>query len=415
MKIPVWAFGLAVLAAVQLPAREYSPQEILALAEAGPAVLEARAAAAESAARAVKEGRDFMDAILGYNLMELGLGDAFSPDMLVHKFSLKQDLPTSGRLKHAGAAARKEAQGAEAGAQALIRERRKMILTLVSDWAWGGTIASNRRREAGYLRNLLDLARTQYVSGAVNYAVLSELEIKSVQAENMALDFEKENGLRLIELQNLAGLRDPDFSLKPSVFPTELKELDRLGVEALYKAYLEANPERRMRSLELERLNDLRDKAASSFIPDLGLMTEFNYRPGGGSTFGLGLEINISGLSLEAKQAELSAAEKAVQRTQAALARAELETFHRLQSLLLRIKSQARQLEQLAGRALKVGEENVTHMLQEFQLQKADLASVFGAVRMAFEVRDQYAVGLGRVYADLFELEALTGQKYYSF
>ena len=412
----IFFLGLLTATAGSLAAKEYSFSEILALSKESPAVREAEAGAAESSARARKEGKDYMDLVLGYSYMDLSTGGSgLSSEMAFHKFTLKQGLPTSGRLKAAGSAARFESSMAETNVSFLLRERKRQIATMVSSYRWGREIAANRRREVDFLKRLYESAQAQYVGGLLNFSSLNELEIKRIQAENMALDMEKEAELRLLEIQSLAGLRDPDFRLKAGEFPLDFSAASHLEVEPLYQAYLRDNPERGMRSFAIERRKALRDAAKSSFFPDIELMTEFDYRPAGGSTFGVGLEINLPALSFGAKTAGVAAADQAGRVVRERQSQADLEAYNRIRALLLRIDSQLRQLNLLAGGALKAGEENISHMIQEFQVRKADLDSVYGSVMMTFEIRNQYYGLADRIYADLFELESLTGERKYIF
>ena len=405
--------GLAAWAAPSLAAKDYSFAEILALSGEGPAVREAEAGTAEAAARAKKEAGDFPDAVLGYSYMDLGAGPSGpTAEMAFHKFTLKQGLPVSGRLRAAGAAARLEAAMAQNNVLSLVRERRKRLATLVSSYHWGKEIVENRRRETAFLDKLFESAQAQYVGGLVNLSSLSELEIRRVQAETMTLELERENALKLLEIQGILGLKEEDFRLKDESFSLNFV-FSKVKAEDLYLAYLKASPDRGSMNLEVERGIALTEAAKSSRYPDLDLMTEFDYRPAGGSTFGVGVEINLPLLSLGAKSAGIEAAEQANRGARERLARSDLEASSRIRALVLKADSQARQLDLLATRALKTGEENLSHMIQEFQLRKADLGKVFDAAVMTFELRNQYYGLADRLYADLFELEALTGERLY--
>lgn len=414
-------FLLFLVPIAPLFAGDYTTAELLkAMEERNPALAEAGIVQSAAEAAYKREKNDLMDLMATYNLMDLkpaALGDFAA--MSVHKLTLRQPLPLSGRLSAAGKSAAAEIAGAAFERDALRRELRLRLLSDVSLYRWRALRAANLTRQSDILQELLETARTRYVNGRLSFTNLNEWEIEAIEAENELLEVQRDMEQALSRIKEVSGIEDTDFGLEPfnpreEVAGPAVTGQEPVGelpaFEALYQNYQETSPERGAMQARVEAAQGEFERKRSAFFPDAGLMAEVSLRPSDGElSIGFGVEVALPIFSAVSKDAGAEQARQEALGREKALEGLDLRSRHRLERLASAYVASARQGQFLGERAAKLSEENILHMIREYQVEAADLEDVFRAVISSYELRNRYFRVREEAETTLWEIEALSG------
>lgn len=362
--------------------------------------------------KVLAEQSDLMPLRLGYSLMDLQPTSLEFLGLASHRFTVNQELPVTGRLEAQSAMAQSELGSRIASLDAMVRERSLALDKALVMYQVQARILENLQTQLELVQQLLLAAKIQYSTGKLSYSSLVSLQIKAadLEVEQKARDQARQESL--LEVQELAGIDDPDFSVKvlPLAPPTSGWPL--VDLASLVSVTSKDNPQKAV-------LLKGRDAALASVTweeakayPDLGIMAETTFRGMDGALiFALGVDIGLPVLGAKGIAAKIEVAKGEAEVLERRVAAIDLALKKQLERLVRSRTANLAQIALLEEKAIRPGQENIAHMFREYQVQGTDLQAVVDAVFTSFELKNRYYELVAEVYGIDFELEALSGSE----
>lgn len=362
--------------------------------------------------KVLAEQSDLMPLRLGYSLMDLQPTSLEFLGQASHRFTVNQELPVTGRLEAQTAMAQGELGSRAATLEAMVRERSLELDKALVMYQFQTRILENLQTQRELVQQLISAAKIQYSTGKLSYSSLVSLQINAadLEVEQKAQDQARQESL--LEVQQLAGIDDPDFTVKVLPLAPPTLGWPSVDLTLLVSAALADNP---LKAVLLKS----RDAALASVAweeakayPDLGLMAETTFRGMDGALiFALGVDIGLPVLGSKGVEARIEAARGEVEVQERRIAALDLSLKKRLERLVRSRTSNLGQIALLEEKAIRPGQENIAHMFREYQVQGTDLQAVVDAVFTSFELTNRYYELVAQVYGIDFELESLSGSE----
>jgi len=384
----------------------YSVAQLIAGIDKSYAIRESDAAAAGMALKKDAVG-GAGDLRLGYELM-----DAPNPDMLTHRFSLKQELPLWGKR-----ARRRAAAGTEEVAARLMKtdralELRQALLGNLIEYYYARRIERIRGEELELLRRFAESAKGKYSTGVTTFSALSRAEIEAAQTESMAASMKAMADIAENRVFDLIDLDSGDAAIGLFVPRTRADAIKTLDAPTLYRKALDHLPSLAAAANDIERAKRDKESAAAELLPDLMLEFSYSYKPASESpnSFSVGMEINLPALSLSAKNAEIAMAAKRTEERTARLAGAKNDLHRSIRKNLAEIADYGRRIDIYEQRIRGLRTADLDNLLSAYAVDKADFDMVLEALRMRFDAEISDSENRRSQALALLELEYMTGE-----
>jgi outer membrane protein TolC len=328
------------------------------------------------------------------------------------RLTLTQELPVSGRLEAQGRAAQAFADREDASRDQTVRDKLLAFDREVFQYRLDRQILENLDAEIWWIDQLNRAVKIQYATGKVSYSVLLSLQIRSADLEATRLARRLDLQTSLLDLQELAGLDDPNFQVTTPSLDVPVGGWPVLSVASLVQGARANSPQRQALVRDREAAAAGADLERAKAYPDLGLMAGAAWQGMTGKLlFSVGVDWGLPLGSGEAVGARIEAADLQVTSQDQAVTALDQALKKRIQRLVATRQANLDQLTLLDDRALRAGQDNIAHMLAEYQVQASDLQAVVDAVVTTFELKNRAAELVAGVGAIDQELKALSGSE----
>jgi len=374
--------------------------------------LSALATSVDAARRTVRaESRDLMPLKVALAVEDLNPTIDFA-SQATPRLTLTQELPVSGRLEAQARAAQAFADREDASRDQTVRDKLLAFDREVFQYRLDRQILENLDAEIWWIDQLNRAVKIQYATGKVSYSVLLSLQIRSADLEATRLARRLDLQTSLLDLQELAGLDDPNFQVTTPSLDVPVGGWPVLSVASLVQGARANSPQRQALVRDREAAAAGADLERAKAYPDLGLMAGAAWQGMTGKLlFSVGVDWGLPLGSGEAVGARIEAADLQVTSQDQAVTALDQALKKRIQRLVATRQANLDQLTLLDDRALRAGQDNIAHMLAEYQVQASDLQAVVDAVVTTFELKNRAAELVAGVGAIDQELKALSGSE----
>ncbi|MEW6207848.1 MAG: TolC family protein, partial [Acidobacteriota bacterium] len=350
--------------------------------------------------------------IIGYQGEELSTR-AFS-EKSEHFFFVEQTILTGGKLKKS----RRIFEHEQTEAAAEKETQKQRVLNSVRMLYYETLAADERVELRKQLSRLADeavkISEELFNIGQADRPDLLEAEVEAQQTELALIEAENERENVWQMMASVVG----NPALKPARLAGNLEsDIPSLDREAMLAALIAASPEIKSARVRVERARAVIDRARAERAPDIFLRGGFGYSreilegtgratgPEGFIEAGIRIPLfNRNQGNIAAAQADLSIAERDVQRL-------ELSLRARFSQVFAEYSSSLRAVERFQQRILPRAEKAYELYLTSFRQMAAAYPQVLIAQRTMFQVREEYIVALARLHQNAIRLQGflLTG------
>jgi hypothetical protein len=93
---------------------------------------------------------------------------------------------------------------------------------------------------------------------------------------------------------------------------------------------------------------------------------------------------------------------------------AENELKNYIKRQVIELKRHVDQVNLLYGKILKPSEDDINSLMQAYQVGRIQFDSLLDSIIMVYDLENQYYDHLGSIYKILYDIEFITGEKYYN-
>jgi outer membrane protein TolC len=364
------------------------------------------------------EGSDFMDTGIGYKLGDLTFKDNnFDPEMIKHTIYIKQKIPLSGKLYFRKKASFYEYINSLEEIKLKKLELKKMVLSNIVDFTIIKNIIKNKEKELDYMKQLFEIVKTQFSTGQVSISNAIQIEIKVAQTEIMLTGSEKMEKLLENEIIDILDTEDESFNISNLSLSLEKLDISKTNENILLTKALDFNPSLKMKDNEIQLMKNLSNNSISELVPDLEIMFEYMVKPDPIPEHSLGLqfELNLPLLSAYSKTNKVIMNKKEEEKAVFEKRENENDLKNYLKKKYIELTSDLKQSYLLSEKIVKPSEDNIKTLIVSYQVNKIGIDSLIEAILVVYDLQNQYQENIGNIYKILFEIESITGEKYYNF
>ena len=361
------------------------------------------------------EENDLMDTMFSYSIMDLSISDdKFNPDMIKHKFSLKQEIPISGKNYFK----KKVAEIDYLNSLEEFKEKKvmlkRMLLSDIIDLHLSSEIEKNRKNELDLLQKASEIVKIQYSTGKASLANVIESDVKITDTMNMILMINNMQNQLKNEIVDILDVTDDNFNINLKM-DHKLIDISKIDENFLFDKATNFFPTFKVKDNDIEKIQREINLTKDQFIPDLNIMFDYTLKssPMLEHSFGVELELNLPLFSSIAgtKKIEMYNEEKKLKEIDKLSYENEIKNY--IKRKVIDLKATIGQAELLENRVLKLSQNNVNSLFSAYQVEKVEFDMLLSSIIMLYDLQNRYFELLGKIYKILVEIETVSGEKFY--
>ena len=361
------------------------------------------------------EETDLMDIMFSYSIMDLSISEEiFNPEMIKHKFSLKQEIPISGKNYFK----KKIAQIDYLNSLEELKEKKimlkRMLLSNIIDLHLSYEIEKNRKNELDLLQKANEIVKIRYSTGKAMLTSVIESDVKITDTMNMILMINNMQSQLKNEIVDILDVTDDELSIN-IIMNHKLIDISKIEPNSLFDKAIKNFPSFKVKDNDIEKIEREINLTKDQFVPDLNLMFDYTLKPSPmlEHSFGIGIELNLPLLSSigGTKKIDMYNEEKKVKQLDKLSYENEIKNY--IKRKIIDLKSTIEQADLIENRVLKLSQNNVNALFSAYQVEKVEFEMLLSSIIMVYDLQNKYFEFLGKIYKILFDLEMLSGEKFY--
>jgi outer membrane protein TolC len=361
---------------------------------------------AEASRARILQAKALDDPMVGVMFEDVPFGDNVTRGEEIN-YRIEQKLPFPGKRHVRGKAARFDAEAAEAGSSARVRDvLLDLKKTYYEIYRIERSLEVNRENQA-LLRQFLGSAETAYAAGKTTAANPLKAQVELSQLKNQEIILRQERQTHMAHLKAILNRNDHEDPRLPARLPWPRLKATLDEIEAMAVA---SRPElKELRAAE-KRDRTRVTQAKQGLIPDFSLGFEYNQRPDREDAWTGTAMINLPVFFWSKNRGEIREAKASLKAAKAEHDSMEVHTRHEIEQAYSGVKASQKLVASYEREILPQAKTTLEAARTAYASGDVDFLTLIDAARAYRDLKTSYYENQARLGMTFAELERLVGR-----